>query len=49
LYTGTTPEQRSGFEKFLKEQGYIIAPVTIDADDWKFNHQLINNQNNKEK
>lgn len=49
LHTGTTLEQRSGFEKFLKEQGYIVAPVTIDTDDWKFNHQLINNANDKDK
>lgn len=48
LDTGTNPEMRSSFEKFLKNEGYIIAPVTIDTDDWKFNQQLIENPQNKE-
>lgn len=48
LDTGTNPEMRSSFEKFLKNEGYVIAPVTIDTDDWKFNQQLIDNPNDKD-
>ncbi len=49
LDTGATPKIRSSFEQFLKQEGYIVAPVTIDTDDWKFNQQLIDNQKNKAK
>jgi peptidoglycan/xylan/chitin deacetylase (PgdA/CDA1 family) len=49
LDTGATSEIRSSFEKFLKKEGYIVAPVTIDTDDWKFNKQLIDNPHNKKK
>ncbi|HAU0316995.1 TPA: polysaccharide deacetylase family protein, partial [Legionella pneumophila] len=40
LDTGKTLEIRSKFESFLKNEGYLVAPVTIDTDDWKFNQQL---------
>lgn len=49
LDTGTTKEMRSSFEAFLKKEGYVIAPVTIDTDDWKFNQQLLENPKDKEK
>jgi peptidoglycan/xylan/chitin deacetylase (PgdA/CDA1 family) len=40
LMTGPTPEYRASFEAFLKAHGYLIAPVTIDNDDWEFNDVL---------
>jgi len=40
LDTGATKEARDSFESFLKREGYVIAPVTIDTDDWKFNREL---------
>lgn len=36
LYTGKTVEQKDSLDKFLKERGYIIAPVTLDNSDWMF-------------
>ena len=38
--TGTTKEMRASFESFLKKENYIVAPITIDTDDWKFNQLL---------
>lgn len=49
LHTGTIKAMRSMFELFLKNEGYIIAPVTIDTDDWKFNQQLLKNPQDKER
>ncbi|MEB3702510.1 Polysaccharide deacetylase family protein [Candidatus Bealeia paramacronuclearis] len=49
LDTGTTKEMRSSFEAFLKKEGYVIAPVTIDTNDWKFDQQLRENPKDKEK
>lgn len=37
LQTGPDSLKKYGFEKILAEQGYINAPVTIEADDWYFN------------
>jgi peptidoglycan/xylan/chitin deacetylase (PgdA/CDA1 family) len=37
LQTGPDSLKKYGFEKVLIEQGYINAPVTIEADDWYFN------------
>lgn len=37
LQTGPDSLKKYGFEKVLAEQGYINAPVTIEADDWYFN------------
>ncbi len=48
LDTGRTPEIRSSFEAFLKKEGYIIAPITIDTDDWKFNKQLLEDPKNSQ-
>ncbi len=36
LYTGKTVEQKDSLDKFLKERGYIVAPVTLDNSDWLF-------------
>lgn len=49
LDTGKNPVIRSKFETFLKNEGFVIAPVTIDTDDWKFNHQLLENPKDKQK
>ncbi len=49
LDTGKTLEIRSKFESFLKNKGYLVAPVTIDTDDWKFNQQLHEFPQNKDK
>ena len=47
LDTGATPEIRTSFEQFLKQEGYTIAPLSLNTDDWKFNHQLFENPKNK--
>ncbi len=49
LDTGATPQIRSASESFLKKEGYHIAPVTIDTDDWKFNQQLLERPEEKNK
>ncbi len=36
LYTGKTVEQKDSLDKFLKEYGYTVAPVTLDNSDWLF-------------
>ncbi|MGH9714712.1 MAG: polysaccharide deacetylase family protein [Candidatus Acidiferrales bacterium] len=40
LNTGPTPEPKAAFEAFLKERGYVVAPVTYDCADWMFNDIL---------
>ena len=37
LQEGNTPEKRTGVRAALAREGYGIAEVTIDADDWAFN------------
>ncbi len=36
LHAGPDAATRHGLEKFLKERGYQIAPVTFDNSDWMF-------------
>ena len=36
LYTGKTVEQKDSLDKFLKDRGYVVAPVTLDNSDWLF-------------
>jgi peptidoglycan/xylan/chitin deacetylase (PgdA/CDA1 family) len=36
LFTGPTPEVKAGLQKFLDEQGYVVAPVTLDNVDYMF-------------
>ena len=36
LHTGNSPEKKEQLEQFLAEQGYEIAPVTIDNSEWIF-------------
>ena len=38
LHTGDTPEKKAGLEALLEQRGYIIAPVTIDSDEWIWAH-----------
>jgi peptidoglycan/xylan/chitin deacetylase (PgdA/CDA1 family) len=37
LYEGDTIEKREGVRRHLADKGYVIAEVTIDADDWAYN------------
>jgi len=36
LQTGPTREVKEGFERFLAERAYTIAPITVDTNDWVF-------------
>jgi peptidoglycan-N-acetylglucosamine deacetylase len=36
LYTGPTPEIKTGLQTFLDRQGYRVAPVTLDNSDYMF-------------
>ena len=36
LHAGNSPEKKEQLEQFLAEQGYEIAPVTIDNSEWIF-------------
>ncbi len=41
LNTGASLEQKTAAERFLRERGYQIHPVTIDNMDWLFSHAYI--------
>lgn len=41
LKEGDTREKRDGFRKFLRECGYKIGHVTIDASDWYIDSRLV--------
>lgn len=41
LQQGDTSEKRDGVRRFLKEGGYVVADVTIDADDWAFSPPFV--------
>ncbi len=36
LHTGRSATDRGGFDTFLKEHGYVVAPITIDNYDYIF-------------
>jgi peptidoglycan-N-acetylglucosamine deacetylase len=36
LFTGPTPEIKAGLQAFLDEEGYVVAPVTLDNADYMF-------------
>ncbi|HEX8661781.1 MAG TPA: polysaccharide deacetylase family protein [Brevundimonas sp.] len=36
LFTGETPEKKTAIAAGLAERGYVVAPVTIDNNDWMF-------------
>ncbi|MCA1592051.1 MAG: polysaccharide deacetylase family protein [Acidobacteria bacterium] len=41
LNTGSTLDAKQGTEKFLRERGYQIHPVTIDNMDWLFSRAYL--------
>lgn len=41
LQQGDTVEKRDGVRRFLKEAGYVVADVTIDADDWAYSPPFV--------
>lgn len=41
LNTGATPAAKAEVEKFLRERGYRIHPVTVDNMDWLFSRAYI--------
>ncbi len=41
LDMGKNKQKHDDFAKFLKQLGYIVAPVTIDTKDWRFNRALL--------
>ena len=38
LHTGNTLEKKAGLDSLLSARGYIVAPVTIDSDEWIWAH-----------
>lgn len=36
LFAGETPEKKAAVATGLAERGYVVAPVTIDNNDWMF-------------
>jgi peptidoglycan/xylan/chitin deacetylase (PgdA/CDA1 family) len=36
LHTGMTPEVKAAVEAFVKKRGYVMAPVTLDDEDYVF-------------
>jgi peptidoglycan-N-acetylglucosamine deacetylase len=36
LHTGPDAAKKDGLAAFLKERGYVVAPVTLDDSDWMF-------------
>lgn len=36
LNTGPSPEKKAAFDKILAERNYIVAPVTVDNNDYMF-------------
>jgi peptidoglycan/xylan/chitin deacetylase (PgdA/CDA1 family) len=51
LHTGNNSEKGQSIRKFLEENCYTIAPVTIDPNDWEYNYQFVKawGSNNKKK
>jgi len=41
LQQGDTVEKRDGVRRFLEETGYVVADVTIDADDWAYSPPFV--------
>lgn len=41
LQQGDTVDKRDGVRRFLDENGYVVADVTIDADDWAFSAPFV--------
>ena len=49
LGNGANKKQRQKLDEYLISTGYIIAPVTIDAMDWKFNKYYLIAMQNKDR
>jgi peptidoglycan/xylan/chitin deacetylase (PgdA/CDA1 family) len=41
LRTGRTAEDKAGLLAFLQARGYVMAPVTVENDDWYFNARYV--------
>lgn len=41
LQTGNDSLKKAGLEKFLQDNTYTPVPVTMEADDWYFNHAYV--------
>lgn len=41
LRTGATTGDKAGLETFLKARGYVVAPVSVENDDWYFNARYV--------
>lgn len=41
LRTGATAGDKAGLEAFLKARGYVVAPVSVENDDWYFNARYV--------
>lgn len=41
LFEGDTLEKRAGVRQYLRDRGYTLAEVTIEADDWAFNEPFV--------
>lgn len=41
LHTGTSQIMRNTINSFLQLNGYIVAPVTFDTDDWVFDSKYV--------
>lgn len=48
LRTGPTPESKKELEKFLRENGYKVAPVTLDNNDYIFANLYERSKGNKD-
>lgn len=48
LHTGNTQEKKDSVEMFLLKNNYIIAPVTIDNDDYQYNIRYVNAYRNND-
>lgn len=47
--TGSNEKMIKNFEAFLKSNNYIVAPMTIDTDDYWFNNQLKKHPDQKDR
>ncbi len=41
LHHGNTLARKDSVALFLKDSGYVMVPVTIDNDDWRFNRDYV--------
>lgn len=48
LHTGNTHEKKDSVEFFLLKNKYILAPVTIDNDDYQYNIRYVNAYKNND-